>query len=330
MQRTPASLFFELLTLLAALVYFTNASKGDRSPQFRACVGDCSRFFSSGPYLGEHQFYYPNVILFRLFQWNIVDECKYQCMHICESNLSQASTEKEPLQYFGKWPFIRVLGVQEFFSVLFSFANLFAHKYGYQKTRQTVHSEPLYKYYFITSTLTWISSAIFHSRDTRFTEFLDYFFAFASILFALFIAIDRVFLNRRFLSSLLRRCLGLFFLWILVFHYYRMAMVAFDYSLNMKVNAVAIVLHAAVWTYWAIKHPFYFFRRKILLFILCISLASLFEILDFPPFFGLIDAHALWHASTTFLVPLYWSFLRDEYEAANAHGETCVLYTKML
>jgi len=36
---------------------------------------------------------------------------------------------KPPMKYHGKWPFLRVLGMQEVASVLFSIANLVVHLY---------------------------------------------------------------------------------------------------------------------------------------------------------------------------------------------------------
>jgi hypothetical protein len=39
-------------------------------------------------------------------------------------------------------------------------------------------------------------------------------------------------------------------------------------------------------------------------------LAALMEIFDFPPFFGLFDAHSLWHACTVPLGFFWYQFLR--------------------
>ncbi|KAK6135294.1 hypothetical protein DH2020_030936 [Rehmannia glutinosa] len=44
------------------------------------------------------------------------------------------------------------------------------------------------------------------------------------------------------------------------------------------------------------------------------ALAMLLEIYDFPPYWGLVDAHALWHATTIPLTYLWWSFIRDDSE----------------
>ena len=46
-----------------------------------------------------------------------------------------------------------------------------------------------------------------------------------------------------------------------------------------------------------------------LVFMLLVNLAVLFEVLDFPALWGLVDAHSLWHASTALLTGLWYSFV---------------------
>ncbi|KAK4353043.1 hypothetical protein RND71_028561 [Anisodus tanguticus] len=38
----------------------------------------------------------------------------------------------------------------------------------------------------------------------------------------------------------------------------------------------------------------------------------LIEIYDFPPYATLVDAHALWHATTIPLTYIWWSFIQDD------------------
>ena len=42
------------------------------------------------------------------------------------------------------------------------------------------------------------------------------------------------------------------------------------------------------------------------------TLAMSLELLDFPPVFRSVDAHALWHASTIPLAAAWWSFLCND------------------
>jgi hypothetical protein len=55
--------------------------------------------------------------------------------------------------------------------------------------------------------------------------------------------------------------------------------------------------HALLWLVWTIwtRHPA---RNKLFLFMGCLHVAMLMEIQDFPPRWGLLDAHSLWHAAT--------------------------------
>jgi len=40
--------------------------------------------------------------------------------------------------------------------------------------------------------------------------------------------------------------------------------------------------------------------------------ATTFEVFDFPPWYRVIDAHALWHLSTVPLVVFWWTFLIED------------------
>jgi hypothetical protein len=38
----------------------------------------------------------------------------------------------------------------------------------------------------------------------------------------------------------------------------------------------------------------------------------LLEIFDFPPVWGIFDAHSIWHAATLPITYLWWSFIKDD------------------
>jgi hypothetical protein len=54
-------------------------------------------------------------------------------------------------------------------------------------------------------------------------------------------------------------------------------------------------------------------RGMLLMFVLSVNMAALFEVLDFPPFFGLVDAHSLWHALTVPLTPVWYRFICEDH-----------------
>lgn len=55
-------------------------------------------------------------------------DCRYHCMHALED--SRQVQGMLARKYHGKWPFVRVLGMQEVFSVAMSLGNLAAHWIG--------------------------------------------------------------------------------------------------------------------------------------------------------------------------------------------------------
>lgn len=81
----------------------------------------------------------------------------------------------------------------------------------------------------------------------------------------------------------------------------------------MKVCVGMGVIQIVIWAIWGgvSGHPS---RWKLLVVVLGGAIAMLLEIYDFPPYLGLVDAHALWHATTIPLTYLWWSFVRDDSE----------------
>lgn len=79
----------------------------------------------------------------------------------------------------------------------------------------------------------------------------------------------------------------------------------------MKVCVTIAVAQLLIWAIWAgiSRHPS---RWKIWVVVFGGGLAMLLEIYDFPPIYGLFDAHSIWHACTVPLTYLWWSFIRDD------------------
>ena len=63
------------------------------------------------------------------------------------------------------------------------------------------------------------------------------------------------------------------------------------------------------------------------LLVVCFNLAMSLELLDFPPWWRVLDAHSLWHGATALIVPLYWEFhLQDSiYEVRRVKGKNALL-----
>ncbi|CAK7893996.1 protein Per1p [[Candida] anglica] len=194
--------------LLYSLVGVALASIGDQSEDFVSCVEDCNSYLKcSNPrsypapkyqmvtpivkytpqdFLEYHQIgYIPKI----LFDWDCSSNCNYQCTQFTTQN--NMVNEKPVVQYFGKWPFIRIFGITEIFSVVFSLFNLYSNWINLPK----IHSEyekhinnefkNMYLQYLIllyVSITGWIFSTLFHIRDSPLTETLDYYGAIAIIV----------------------------------------------------------------------------------------------------------------------------------------------------
>jgi hypothetical protein len=221
-------------------------------------------------------------------------------------------------KYHGKWPFTRIIGAQEIASVIFSMGNLLAHAHNlllYARLAQTLHfTQQQYPYlwlwpvYSLASINAWLWSSVFHTRDTKVTEKFDYFSADILVAVGFFTATVRTLGLKPIVAQVVA---GLLIASGLLQHVYFMAFVKFDYGYNMKVCISVGVLTALGWVVWAtyVKHPA---RKLVYQFMVLVHLAMLLEVLDFPPIFWLLDAHALWHAATIPLTYLWYKFVAED------------------
>jgi hypothetical protein len=361
-----------LLTLCAGQLQPSSCSEGDASYVFQSCHASCLQTGCtktpgnantcdvSCP--GRNSYSTP--LQLRLMQWDCAADCSYHCMWALEGPKA-ASAAGPVYKYFGKWPFVRVLGAQELASVLFSIANMLAHihcmwrylcyvrslqaksaaaagggnssstsptsadvlgksrngspKPGHHLQHHSSSSSSssgiggghVYPYYWLwlvyslVNANAWLWSSVFHCRDTKLTERLDYFSADLTVAVGLGVSLVRV-LALQTLPQLL--ALGLLLGGGLLQHAYYMAFIKFDYGYNMKLCIAAGLTTAMIWLLWVsrVRHPG---RKTLYQFMALVHLAMLLEVLDFPPFFWLLDAHALWHAATVPLTYLWYRFV---------------------
>jgi post-GPI attachment to proteins factor 3 len=245
--------------------------------------------------------------------WTCPRECDQTCQHvITNQRLSQDPPLINPIvQFHGKWPFHRFLGMQEPFSVLFSLLNYLAHQNGLTKIRESIPAgyalRPYYLGFGYFGLASWVFSMIFHARDFAITEKLDYYAAGASVLYGLYFTPIRVFRleepkKGKLLSIWTWTCLALYTAHVSYLSFWR-----WDYTYNMAANVVAGSLQNILWSWFSIAR--YRKMQKIWaawpgLIVAWIVFAMSFELLDFPPIGGMIDAHSLWHLGT--VLPTYW------------------------
>jgi post-GPI attachment to proteins factor 3 len=341
---------------------------GSSDPRFQYCLGLCEG--RSAAYLesllcanidvNDLTLYSPSFppldVPSRIFGWNQRDNCIYVCAHriadplyyrqktalaASANNIQKLTFFKNKArvqQYYGKWPLFRVVGMQEFFSVLFSLGNIAAHvagaAYFYKKTRHTslqvvmlegdsrrsiFYWFPSIALFFLVAVATWLASAVYHIRQTDVTLGLDYFFSMFFLSSALAFTAVRVFrlffFRHQFFFVYIPNVAFLIAYAILIatthytkYHIYYGAAVSLAFSL--------------LWLSWAI---FYTRRGRrypnkkkkhlplILAFVFLFgaSTAAL-GAFDFVPLGLLLDAHACWHLSSIPLTLLLYLFITKE------------------
>lgn len=209
-------------------------------------------------------------------------------------------------QFYGKWPFTRMLGIQEPASVVASILNLVTNSLMLGWFVKKANSEaPMYWVwvgYGLTAVNAWVWSTVFHTKDNVITERFDYFSALATVLFS-FLAFCM-----RMVGSTSKRSVIVVSLFVAFFshHVYNMAFVRFDYGYNMKVNVAVGAANCISWLIWFALHwgdgPHV---KKGLFSVLLVASSVALELLDFAPIYWTLDSHALWHFATVPL-PLLW------------------------
>ncbi|XP_065320396.1 post-GPI attachment to proteins factor 3-like isoform X2 [Gordionus sp. m RMFG-2023] len=279
------------------------ASSGDELPAFNKCAYLCFQQLCTTSKIekfNKKQSWYMKVLL-----WSCENECKYICMHRVKIKCIQKKIDIP--QFYGKWPFRRIYGIQDPASFVFSILNFLTNAYMIRQFVKYTHSlSPYYVIwiiYGILSLLTWMSSTIYHMRDTHISEKLDYFSA--------------LLLNCYFSYTFLLRAFGMYPIYkpvtfgvclssLYLYHIYYMTYIKFDYSYNMKINVFLGLFETFGWLIWAIKE--YNIRKYVWRCILSVIIAKAIlplELGDFPPLWDLIDAHSLWHLFSLPL-PIIW------------------------
>lgn len=324
-------------------------SAGDTQPAFQSCIKQCAREHRCGQANADK---YPPDLVLRLLFWSCPDECSYQCMHSIEERRYKLSYA--PIQYYGKWPFTRVFGMQELFSVIFSIGNAVPHLLHLVDTRYrnkfAPTQDPLRPLLLLSALMgvfAWWWSTLFHARDFWWTERFDYHCATLLIVSFALQAVGRfghhLQLHLRW-TLLTAALLGVAY----VAHVLHMNIVHFDYGHNMNVNACFVVLQLLVWCVWAFKvqglgalNIFKALKFAVcgisaeqikqgqhaciaILFEVSLISAAAFETGDFPPLWGLIDAHAVWHFLTIPICSMWYVFLQYDatYRMMASHTHT--------
>jgi hypothetical protein len=161
--------------ILVAGAGIVGASSGDRSPPFIHCLTECTSTvcLPTPPSLS---------LPLRLTFWSCEDNCKYSCMHILTDRAFENELHLTTLghsvvrQYYGKWPFYRLWGIQEPASVVFSLMNMYVHWRALKLVRRKVPDwHPMKSYYMALTSFSvnaWFWSSVFHTRGKLLFRFI--------------------------------------------------------------------------------------------------------------------------------------------------------------
>lgn len=250
-------------------------------------------------------------LVLRFWHWNCAENCRYECM--VENRAVREQGGEQTVHYYGKWPFTRVVGVQELFSSFFSLLNGVPHLLFILQGRSCRDPfcrwrlAPMVLLWAAVNCNTWLQSTLFHARETPLTELLDYHSATLGLAVNVALAVIVNLPTQWSLRFWAPVVIGVI-LSFWVHHIWYLSFVTFDYSYNMKVAVCLGVFAISFWIYWCIRHPYEFVWKILVVIFGPLAILPL-ELLDFPPLGGLVDAHALWHLGTIPLPFLFYNFL---------------------
>lgn len=319
------------LTIYTFLILLFNsciASRGDNLEIFQRCVSDHIDHHCSTTKPLDLKHGAPLPIYLRALFWTCPSNADYICQRAVTQYLIDSNHPIE--QFHGKWPFIRVFGIQEPVSVFFSLMNGVVHYHGLSQIRQKVPVLfPMRRYYIVFAYIginAWVWSSVFHTRDFPVTEKMDYFSAGSYVLYGFYYAPIRVLrvYESRYYAGLVNSW-GMICLLALMGHITYLTFVTFDYGYNMLANVVVGALHGLIWIIYSVLYhrdrPSWVWWP--VLTVVALAGAMSLELFDFSPFWYAVDAHALWHLSTVPITWFWYQFLvRDaEWEHLHASNE---------
>ncbi|KAL9692597.1 hypothetical protein quinque_012084 [Culex quinquefasciatus] len=131
-----------VVALLVFLFHQICASGGDQSQFFQNClkscvIGNCSKSGLTFRLAGTQN------PINKLLLWTCYDECGYDCMWRTTGAFLKRNWTTP--QFYGKWPFVRLAGLQEPASVVFSMTNFGTHYHMLKRFRREVRPDsPMY------------------------------------------------------------------------------------------------------------------------------------------------------------------------------------------
>lgn len=243
----------------------------------------------------------------RLFWRTCGDACDYECMWSTVGVMEHHGVGL--YKFHGKWPFVKVLGVTEPLSMLFSVANLAPHVlYLARHRRRFAPSGYRHGWLWLVdgglASAAWASAAVYHVLNRPWSERLDHYTAFVFLLFDAFAACVRV-ADWGAAGTRVAAGVGVA---VLGAHGAAMAATDWRHELLVAFAGAAVVVGSGAWIGWAAWRRPPHWRHIVACRAAGLAFASL-EVLDFPPLLYLLDAHALCHLLTAPLQVAWYRML---------------------
>jgi hypothetical protein len=239
-----------------------------------------------------------------LWRWTCEDNCRYLCMI---DNVAVRETQQEPIvQYYGRWPFRRVCGVEEFASSGVSLLKAGLHARWVRTLRGDA------RFLAIASANLNLASAMHHARSVAAFERWDYTSFGVNLVAWTMIPANRLGLRR----------LGPGLLFLYLPYGAMLAAGQIDYGKHMALSVLFGAMTSVLWVVFIRRARRAGERQWLRMLIPCFGWIVVlpFELGDFPPVFGLVDAHACFHFGIFLLsfgprVNLYHVFLPHAHES---------------
>ena len=282
--------------LLFALFYLDNPNQhgGHRAVRYKTCVAHCERGCP------EHELGDLGVEL----GWT----CSENCVHECEVQDSEtrASLREPQLKYSrGRWAFYRFCYMEEFLSAVFSLLNGLPYVYyAIQDTCDEHWLASVLRTSAALHSITWLLSALFHTRPTPFFEHLDYLGVILTCLAEFFTVLLRVAGPGG--ASSYNRCNFALMAGAVLFGAYAVAMPVcnFQWQIQQLVSQGVLGTTIVLWMWYGVRERHNPLTQHIALPWAFLLFFCVLELVDIPPFtmpgplYGLVDSHCLWHLVT--------------------------------
>lgn len=306
MKEMRVSCLIRVVINVFLVFIITEASQGDVDASYRSCTKNCNLLACNNTQKSKFGTGFP--------YWHCEDDCKYDCMQNITAFRSKNGFG--PFKYYGHWPFLRLYGLEEPASVLFSILNSVPYiltlgrtligmlikgnrvkdKNGVEMKTHFMHYW-LVLYYFI-SINCWLSSAYYHARKTQSASLVDFASALLFLGYSLWLAIRRI-----WGVCADGRAVGLVFISGLILYSYQVKLMSaglVTFDRHMAVSISIAILNVLTWFFWVLfssekQEGNTNYRYLCLLCQVWFSLAALLEVYDFPAIYGLFDAHSLWY-----------------------------------